>query len=282
VAEIQAVSGDVRLDKGDGEGLRAVRAGFRLTDQFVIVTGPDGRATLRQPDGSLLEIGPGATVTYATFADPGPRDLNIHVFLAAGDLRHTLAPISLNRTYKVVAPTGEVSARGTVFSTEYIQVGLDGTLRVSVAEGAVEVADRQARRESLARGSEAVLRDLVPRVTMVLPVDGGVVLTGRRQTLRWTAFRGAAGYLLEYTLDPAGFGAPNPVAPEAPERTVRLPAGAFTEAERLVEATVPVPAGFALRGAPAFLRVFPVDGTGQVLPGATGSDAVTLVVRDAP
>ena len=181
-------------------GLREpLRADTRLASPFVVLTDSSGEATIRQPDGSLLTVGPDTTVTYGAKFLPWSTDLDIEIFLIEGVIGHRLAPAPGNRRYTVVTPTGVVTATGTEFTTRYSQTGFDGTLVVSVADGAVQVADRRAQLSNVIAGAEAAFEASVPRVTLILPVNQGSVLGGRTNTFSWTAFPGAAGYLIEFT-----------------------------------------------------------------------------------
>lgn len=111
------------------------------------------------------------------------------------------------------------------------------------------------------------------RVATVAPAGGGVVAAGTNTTFAWTSFPGAAGYLFEYTLNPSGLAEANRTTPESTQSAFPVMAGAFTQSSNAVQLTIPVPLGVAPAGTSVQWRVFPVDVTRQVLPGAVASDA---------
>jgi hypothetical protein len=106
-----------------------------------------------------------------------------------------------------------------------------------------------------------------------------VIPAGVSHTFVWTTFPGAAGYLFEYTFNPAGFVSPNAPAPEPPATTVPVGPSAFVQAGGVVEFPVLVPGGIVPSGARGQWRVFPTNAAGQVLPSTTASDAYTLTIQ---
>src|SRR6185436_8285055 len=149
---------------------------------------------------------------------------------------------------------------GTEFSTRYGEANQAGALVVAVQRGIVEVTDRRGALTTLAAGTEGTFEDSVPRVTPILPVTRGYLVPGKTQTFDWTSFAGAAGYLVEYTLNPAGFAQPNALNAEAPGNTLRLASGAFSETAGTVEFSLFVPAIPA--GTRIHWRVFATNAAG--------------------
>lgn len=172
-----------------------------------------------------------------------------------------------------------VRPTGTEFSTRYSEAGGIGDLVVSVQSGVAEVSTRRGQLTTLTAGMQATFEDSVPRVTPILPVDGGGVVGGRVNTFSWTAFGGAASYLFEYTLSPSGFARANPSTVESARDTLRVTPGLFTETGGTVEFPLAVPAGVAPAGTRAQWRIFPADAAGQILPSTTASDASTVVLE---
>lgn len=168
---------------------------------------------------------------------------------------------------------------GTAFSTRYTEAGGLGDLVVAVQQGQTEVANRRGQTTTLIAGQQASFSDAVPRVTPILPVDRGSVVSGAVNTFSWTSFAGAGGYLLEYTFSPSGFARASPGGPESTRNTLQVGAGAFTQTSNAVRFTVSIPAGVAPTGTRVQWRVFPVDGAGQVLPGAVASDAAIFTLQ---
>jgi len=66
---------------------------------------------------------------------------------------------------------------------------------------------------------------------------------------------------------------------EFPGQTIPVKPGAFSQAKDVVEFPVFVPVGVVPRGVSVVWRVFPLDEAGQILPGATASDAFQLRVE---
>lgn len=280
VAIVESVTGQVEMLQPEFERSESLVADTRLACPFVVRTDSTGEATIRQPDGSLLIVGPDTTVAYDARFSSWSTDLDIEISLVEGVLDHRVAPATGTRQYTVVAPTGVVTVTGTEFSTRYGQAGTDGTLLVSVGQGTVQVADRRAQLRSVVAGGEAAFEDSVPRVTLILPVNLDSILGGRLNTFSWTGFPGAAGYLIEFTTSPAGFARPNSPAPESHASTIPVRPGSFTERGGEVSFPLMVPADVVSKGTRVSLRVFPTDAAGQVLAGSTASDTATITVRE--
>lgn len=198
-----------------------------------------------------------------------------------GSLAHTVSSAGATGPdrYRVQTPIVTLRPTGTEFTTSYSQTGTLGSTVVSVQSGTVEVADRRGQRTTLSTGMQASFEDAVPRATTILPVDRGVVVGGQTQTFSWTALPGAAGYLFEYSLSPAGFVQPNPTAVESARQTLRVTPALFRETSGTVEFPLFVPPGVAPAGSRAHWRVFPADAEGLVLPSTTASDSGSVFLQ---
>ena len=249
--------------------------GLVVAPGALIRTGADGTLTLRFSEGSLLVFG---RSTVAAYQKASALQTTVHHL--KGRLRHVVSRSGpFVPSYRVVTATATIDARGTAFVTDHSEAALVGTTVVSVEEGTVDVSTRRQQLTALAAGLQTSVTDAVPRVSPVLPVDGGSLLQGQSVEFSWTAFAGAAGYLFEFTLGPSGFVTANPVAVESPGSLMVFSAGTFSEADGIVTAVVPVPDGLVPAGAVAQWRVFPVDTAGQILPGATASDASVVILQ---
>jgi hypothetical protein len=271
-ARVEAVTGSVVLRTSQSAQSLVTGAGF--APGSLIQTGSDGTATLAFPDGTRLVVDPDTQVALLPPADPAIPETVLHQ--VRGALRHT-RDAGAGR-YAVQTATATARPAGTVFSTQYSEAALTGSLVVTVQQGVVEVTDRLAQLTTLSAGAQGTFEDTVPRATLVLPVHRGSMVPGKSHTFVWTRFPGAAGYLIEYTLAAGGFVQRNPAAPEAPGNTLRLAPGAFSEAAGTVEFPLLIASGAIPAGTLVQWRVFPTDAAGAVLPGSTASDASSLTV----
>lgn len=166
---------------------------------------------------------------------------------------------------------------GAEFTAEHIQSGAAGTTLVRVVTGSVELDFEGVTGVPLAAGGIGRIQELLFRAILAVPTEGQDVTAGATNNFYWTPVAGAAGYLIEFTLSPEGFG--NLLAVEFPGNTIRVPPGGFTEADGLVRFALPVPAGLAASGTRVQWRVFATDPTGALLKGSIASEASTLTLR---
>ena len=222
-----------------------------------------------------VTVNPDSRVALAGPTPPATGEGNVRV--ASGRIDVVTSGGQPEGTYGTA--TAKMRQRGTDFSVRYSQTGLLGSTVVTVRSGIVEVENRRSELTTLLAGQEAAFDDAVPRVVLILPADQTPLLAGRLNTFRWTTFAGAANYLVEFSLSPTGFVLPNATTVETPGLTLRLPVGSFTEGSGVVSFSFPVPTGVVAAGTRVQYRVFPADAGGLVLPGATASDANTVVVQ---
>jgi hypothetical protein len=249
--------------------------GLAVPPGSLVRTGAGGSLALRFADGSLLTLDPGSTAAFIK-----PTATRTVVFHLKGRLHHSVTPSGSGGppSYRVVTSVATIEVRGTEFVTEHSETAQLGSTAITVQTGTVDVTNRRQQLTALTAGLQTSIGDTVPRVTPVLPVDGGSILQGQTATFTWTAFAGASGYLIEYTFAGSGFASANPPAPQTPA-VIPLPAGSFTEADGLVSADVLVPDEIVTAGVAARWRIFPVDASGRVLAGSTGSDASVIVIQ---
>lgn len=275
---VETVSGTVTLKTPLESG--PLTAASAPAPGSLLQTGGDGAATVGLPNGRRVSI---EANTLVTVVHASTSEIVLGQF--AGTLTHAATPGAPSQGYRVQTPVATVRATGTEFATRYIEAGGFGELLVTVQQGTVEVQDRRGQITALSAQAQARISEAVPRPSLLLPVGRAPILEGRLQTFGWTAFPGATGYLLEYTLEASGFAEPNPPAPQSARNTLRLLAGGFREAGGTVEFPILVPPGVVPSGTPVRWRVFPADGSGQPLPGSTASDASSFDVlpgRAAP
>lgn len=260
-------------------GLQTLQPGMSVPECSTITPRPNQTVEIYLGDSSKLKIRPG-TVFTTSCGDPTlPQRTLYHL---KGVIEYGIRCFTGGGCYRIRTPNIKgIGVRGTEFSIEYSQPGLIGTSTFRVQSGEIEVTDRQGVSTLVGAGQTFVVTDTVPRVTLILPADEDLFIQGMTNTLSWTAFEGAIGYLLEFTLDPPGFSQPNALLPEFPDQTELLMPGAFTQAEDAVRLPFFVPAGSAPPGTRVQWRSFPVDAAGRILPGTTASDAFTVVL-DGP
>jgi hypothetical protein len=273
---VGAVSGPVTVRTATGAGL--LTAGSSVSPGTVIDSGGTGSASLTFSGGTTLSLAAGSLVAILPATLPTGDDVVLsHV---RGRLTHAVAgspPVADH--YRVLTATATMRPTGTQFTTEYTQPATIGSTVVSVQSGVVEVTSRRGQLTTLTAGTQASFDDTVARVIPILQVDRGTIPGGVVDTFSWTVFTGAAGYLFEYTLNPAGFTSANPTAAEHSSSTLLLPSTAFSQANGIVDYPVRVPAGILSPTAPGWWRVFAVDASGAILPGSTASDASRVFVQ---
>ncbi len=102
---------------------------------------------------------------------------------------------------------------------------------------------------------------------------------GRTNTFSWTAFPGAAGYLIEFTVAPARFSTANATAVEFPATTIPVRPGSFTTTAGTVDFPLAIPGGALRAGTLVNARVFATDAAGQILSGSQASDETQVAMR---
>jgi hypothetical protein len=150
----------------------ALSIGDTVECQQIIVSGPDGHATLQVSDGSTFEIFPNSHVVFRKNV-PNWRDL-IDVLL--GQVRVHIQKLgNIPNPNRVTTPTAVISVRGTTFDIT-VDPGGDSTL-VQVEEGLVEVQHAllpMGNGKLLSDGEELrVFKDLPLQARMI---DHGTVI----------------------------------------------------------------------------------------------------------
>jgi ferric-dicitrate binding protein FerR (iron transport regulator) len=118
----------------------ALNLGDRVKPRQVILTGPDGWAVFKLPDGSDFEVFPNSRVTFRD--NPGDwRDL-LELLLGRVKVHIQKSLGGQPNRHKVHSPTAIISVRGTVFD---VSVEEADTTLVVVEEGLVAVEHRLLR-----------------------------------------------------------------------------------------------------------------------------------------
>jgi len=171
------------------------------------------------------------------------------------------------------------------FTADYSQEGLSGQLKVTANTGNIQVVDRNGVTTNLEAGQDHTIGSLVSRVTLVLPIDGDKIYGGQVNTLAWTEYEGAIGYVLEYNLPSPFFAEENAQSNEFPTLIKIFPKGSqelednpgsFSYVEPVddvitMELTLGSGGGITVEA-----RVFPIDANGTFLSGSESSDKITI------
>ncbi len=151
-ASFSEVEGDVKVTQP--EAAQAVQASNGLTLQVggQVRTGPDGKARLDFPDGTLMRVGPNSTYTLEGLEDRSTGPF-AQIKLAAGQIWVILS----GGTMEVETPSGLASVRGS-----YLGVGVDeltGQVIITCLEG-ICAASNDAGSVWLYAGQSAIMYDL--------------------------------------------------------------------------------------------------------------------------
>jgi len=171
------------------------------------------------------------------------------------------------------------------FRTEYSQNDLNGQLKVSAVKGNIQIIDRNGVTVNLEAGQDHTIGNLVQRVTWVLPIDGDHIYGGKVNTLAWSEYDGAIGYVIEYNSPSPIFAEENPATNEFPTLLTVFPAGTkdangnaypYTYIEpidNVITMEIMLP---DVHEGTIEARVFPIDGNGTFLSGSESSDRTTI------
>jgi len=166
----------------------------------------------------------------------------------------------------------------TTFTTAYEQSNLDASFNISVVSGAVEVNDRQGNKYTLSAGEEKTIQNVVAHTSWVLPIDGDKLYGGKSNRLVWTAYPGAASYILEYNLPAPIFAEDNSNSIEYSIQTIAITSDAYTEYDNLIVYNLAL--GTGLDGTIVEIRIFALDADANIIGESVSSDKSTLTWKD--
>lgn len=250
------------------------------------VTDENDEMSVRDIDDNQLTIKPNSVVTQH------PKELvNVKTIKRVSLLRGTLlvtVPSTAIIDYVVEAPFADLIVEGgqvpvnralatpTKFSADYSQVQNTANLNVNVTSGTVKIVDRNNVTTILSAGQNYTVNNVVNRSSMILPIDGDFLYSNQQNTLSWSAYSNAAGYILEYTLPLPNFAEVNPAVPEFLSQSIYLYPPQYTVWNELVvmpfNITLPV-------GTKVEARVFPIDNAGNIISDSKGSDKGSYTVQ---
>ncbi len=111
-----------------------LNVGDEVKPQELIITGPDGSATLRLTDGSTIEVFPNSKFIFRATPTDWQNLLEMYLGMVRVEIQHLAGKPNPN---KVRTPTAVISVRGTIFDVSVMDD--KGTTLVRVEEGHVEV-----------------------------------------------------------------------------------------------------------------------------------------------
>jgi hypothetical protein len=154
-ATLSAINGQVWIQETDTAPLAPAVAGEKLVDGNVVVTAANGGANLTFPDGSLLMIGPGSSLTVKLLEyNRGAAWRSRSFYMKVGTV---WAKVSQNfgkgSTMKVYTPSSVAAVRGTTFYVYQARSGENS--QVACAEGEVRVRGFLGEPVYLAQGAVA-------------------------------------------------------------------------------------------------------------------------------
>jgi hypothetical protein len=139
-ATVKSVKGSVTFLKPGESSYVAVRPLQELLPGSRIRTGDDGYISMQLKNGSLLELKPNSSMMLS--AHERKRKKKSSVLLVFGRLWSKITSATGdNENYEVNSANAVAGVRGTEFET---QVGVDGSVRVSVTKGKVAVGESPA------------------------------------------------------------------------------------------------------------------------------------------
>jgi hypothetical protein len=255
-----------------------------VSDVSAVVTLKDSGTTIKRDDGSIIEV---KQETIAVL-NPSIQTTNT-ITLIRGEVTATV-DCSQTSDYVVRTSIANIRVPGSctsnqrasdtsaVFTSNYSQNGLDGTLTVKVVTGTVNVTDRKGEVFTLTNGDEKVIQSTVPRTSWVLPIDGDQIYGGKTNMLVWTKYPNASNYLLEYNLPSPVFAQENASNVEDLKKSFLITSASYIEYDDLITFSIPLSTG--LDGTIVEARIFALDASGNIIGESVSSDRTTVTWRD--
>jgi len=273
---VASVSASVQSTIGTSFSITPIDANVLNTSSTILDIGAlltldNSSAIIQRVDGSTLDIKQKSVVTL------NPESIT----LIRGEVTATVACNYEVRTALATitsCPTTQRSSTYAKFITNYSQSGLDGTLKLSVETGTVDVVDREGNTFTVTAGNEKTITNRVPRTQWVLPIDEDKLYGGKNNFLIWTQFPDAASYQMEFNLPSPLFAEENVASAEFPKQVMPLPAGSFTKYDGLIIFPLPFPEG--ADGLILELRIFALDAAGKIIGESVSSDSTKATVMD--
>ncbi|MCU7834017.1 MAG: FecR family protein [gamma proteobacterium symbiont of Taylorina sp.] len=242
-----------------------------IPDVGALLTLENSSTTIQRDDGSILEVKQKAVVSL------NPESINI--------LRGEVT-VAVSCNYEVQTPLANITscpaiqrgAESAKFTTSYSQNGLNGSLKVTVISGTVDIIDRNGATFTIAAGNNKTIQSIVPRTSWVLPIDNDKLYGGYDNLFIWTEYPDADSYLLEFNFPEPVFFEENPGSAEFQQQTAVLTSDFYIEYDGLLIFILPLPKGFD--GIVLEVRLFALDKQGNIIADSVASDRSTITVKD--
>ena len=284
VAGVTESSGEVIIATVVPEEIDLTESDTNPTDPFAIVTPPEtttrviveGTTVDVQPDTVFIIQPPTTTTSSETRLIRGVVEVQLPAICTSNNVLHTmLADITSFCSNTRAAGNNEYTAT-------YSQDLLSGTLTVHATSGSVEVSERSGSSRTLTAGTTndtAVITANVPRVTWVLPIDNDKVYGGKQNQLVWTAYSGASGYILEYTLLQPPFSTENPPAVEFETQSIKLLPAQYQTYNDMITYILSLNNKPSSSGSDVYVeaRLFAINADGEIISGSIASDRIKIV-----
>ena len=148
-AILATIKGEVKVKAPSVKAYEAAKAGTKLVDGTRLKTEADGEARIQYADGSIAEVKPKSEILVHVSANTEQRPSGVALFL--GRVWSKVAKSASGTTkYEVESANAVAGVRGTEFD---VGVGMDGSVRVVVAEGEVAVEGDEGGRASVSGGN---------------------------------------------------------------------------------------------------------------------------------
>lgn len=205
--QIGALTGEVQVDHGQGQGWQAATAGTRLSAGARLKTEAQASAALQLSDGSQVLVRGDTELRLAQAGTVGNGALMLRIELQRGRLENAVHPLRASGgRFEIQTPSAITAVRGTDF-----RIAADAhSTRSEVLDGAVELGNPRGKvRLERATGSVATVQapPQRPRPLLGAPRLGGIPTRWEQAaaTLTWPALPGAQAYRVQLaTLDGEG------------------------------------------------------------------------------
>jgi|GEM_PF-2036930 len=258
----------------------------KVSDVIALVTLDGSSTTIQRDDNSIIEV---KENTVATLNPSSQTDSTTSktISLIRGEITTSFDCTNNPGDYVVNTPAGTIKfpdsctslkragESNAQFTTNYSQTGLQGSLVVSVISGSVTVTDRNNNQTIVSAGNEKTINTSIPRTSWVLPIDNDKIYGGQQNLFVWSAYPGASGYILEYTLPPGtSFSEENTSSIEFSNQFAIIRPGDYSEYNGLILFNL-----FISSTASKILaegRIFPIDANNNIISGSQSSDKISV------
>ncbi|MBL8992342.1 MAG: FecR domain-containing protein [Spirochaetia bacterium] len=136
LGQLTSVKGKVTVQSGSSSAMAKEKQDIQEGDFIVTESGSD--ATLTLATGSVIKIGPSTRMRISKNTVKNDDGSSFSVGLSAGSISSKVAKLKNSQdSFSIYTPTAVAGVRGTDFS---VAAGLDGSSRVQVKEGSVDVS----------------------------------------------------------------------------------------------------------------------------------------------